>query len=745
MSVLLTLILTVVIVRTAGSQVSSSIGANLAELAHQTASRLDRSMFERYREVELMARRLGGSSDMAQVRAELDQLQASYPYYAWIGAADNTGQVLAATKGMLVGANVSARPWFSNAYRGRFVGDVHEALLLAKLLRPQGGEPLRFVDLAFPLAAADGRTRGVLGAHLSWEWARDLEHTIFVPIDKESGVEPLIVGAEGAVLLGPDRELGRSIEVPSLASARAGQTGYRVERWPDGQDYLVGYSRSNGHGGYPGLGWIMLVRQPLSEAYEPVRDLQWQVFGSGLVIALVFSALGWFAAKVITRPVLDLADFASQMKSQPGARARPSTAYREVGQLGEALNGMLADLQRKEQDLRELNVSLEGQVEVRTHHLRQALEEVRRNEQRIHTIIESAQDPFVGVDFEGRLTDWNSQAEKLFGWRRDEVLGQPLASTIIPPRYRQATHNALRAFIGTGQAGFIDRPMERILVDRHGREIPVEVKLGLVDTGQSRFFCGFIHDISARKEVERLKSEFVATVSHELRTPLTSIYGALKIITAANVDLPAQIRQLVAISIASCERLVRLINDVLDVEKMASGQLAYEFRRQALAPLVEQAMGDVGGFAAQHGVHLALQASTDAAVDVEVDADRIVQVLVNLLSNAVKFSPAGASVRVVLSVHEDKVRVGVIDQGPGVPPAFRDRIFDRFAQADGSDRRAKGGTGLGLNICRSIVQAHRGHIDFSSEPGVRTEFFFDLPLASAAVRGADAARRSDVH
>jgi signal transduction histidine kinase len=250
-----------------------------------------------------------------------------------------------------------------------------------------------------------------------------------------------------------------------------------------------------------------------------------------------------------------------------------------------------------------------------------------------------------------------------------------------------------------------------------------------VSTGRERFFSAFLHDISQRKEVERLKDEFISTVSHELRTPLTAIYGSLNLMTSGLAgELPPEARELLAISHDSTERLIRLINDLLDLEKIASGKIEYRVQVQPLAPLVQQAVRDTQAYADGLQVRLDLQLQADAVVG--ADADRIVQVCVNLLSNAVKFSQPGGQVEVRVTDHEGWARVSVADHGIGVPAEFKDRVFERFAQADSSARRAKGGTGLGLAICRSIVEAHGGRMGFTSEPGVRTEFFFELPAAA---------------
>jgi PAS domain S-box-containing protein len=727
LSIALTLILTVVAERNAGEQVRTSIGRNLAELAHQTANRMDRAIFERYREVELVAGRMAGKRDLALVQRELDALQASYSYYAWIGLTDTAGRVQASTGGLLKGADVSQQPWFSRALAGQHLGDVHAASLLEKLLGNPADEPMRFVDIAFPVPGPQGQQAGVLGAHLSWRWARDLRETIVATLDAGRNVELLVLRAEGTVLLGPPALEGVRLQLPSVAAASAGGSGFRIERWPDGRDYVVGFVQSKGYLRSPGLGWTVLVRQGLAEADAPVIELQRRLLAWGIGMALLFTVLGWLAARAISRPLLQLVRTAQQLQAGQPALPLAPDSYREVQTLGASLNSLVASLQRKEADLRALNVSLELRVEVRTAELRYAFERVQESEERVHTIIESAQDSFVGMDFDGRITDWNSQAERMFGWTREEVLGQPFAETLLAQRHAGATRAALQHFLAEGDAPFIGRTMERVMVARDGREIPVEVKIGRVDTGKLRLFSVFVQDISRRKEIERLKNEFISTVSHELRTPMTAIYASLNLLESGMAgELPADVQRLIDISSKSCERLIRLINDVLDVEKIQSGLMQYDMHPQPLRLLVEQAIRDTGAFAAGLGVRIDFVAEAEADPMVLADADRIVQVAVNLLSNAATFSPPAGTVDVRLRVVEGVARVSVTDRGAGVPEGFRQRVFERFAQADGSDRRQKGGTGLGLNICRSIVQAHRGRIDFSSEPG-RTEFFFELP------------------
>ncbi len=730
LSILLAVILSAVGEHTGGQQVRAVIGTNLAELAQQTTSRLDRAVYERYREVELMALRLGRTGP-EKMQAELDTLQASFRYYAWVGVADRQGRVEAASRGLLQGADVSARPWFRNALAGQHLGDVHEAVMLAKLMGQVDGEPLRLFDVAFPMRDGQGRVNGVLGAHILWDWAQDVRGAIFSPAARERKVEPLIVSSSGLVLLGPKDLEGRPLSLASVNHAASGRSGYEVETWPDGRSYLVGHARTQGYQSSPGLGWTVLVRQELDEAYQPVRQLQARLLMWGLAMAGLFSLLGWAVARAITRPLLGLAGAVRDLEAGSAGQVEPSAAYREVEALGTAFNSMVGKLRRNESELRELNTFLERRVCERTTELSTAFERVRVNERWIQVILESAQDPFVAVDLDGGIMEWNTRAEALFGWGREEVIGRPLAQVLLSERYIDAFAQFLRRFRETGQGARLDGPQEGIVVDRLGRELTVEIRLGLVDTGGKRFFSAFLHDISKRKEVERLKIEFISTVSHELRTPLTAIHGSLSLLQSGmGGELPPDARELVDISTQSSQRLIRLVNDVLDVEKIASGRMNYALRVCELAPLVMRVIRDVQPFADEFGVTVWLDQAAEATV--LADADRLMQVVINLVSNAAKFSPRGGTVTVAVTAGGATARVAVIDRGPGIPAEFRDRILERFAQADASDRRQKGGTGLGLNICRSIVEAHGGRIGFHSEPGLHTEFFFELPLAGAA-------------
>jgi len=230
-----------------------------------------------------------------------------------------------------------------------------------------------------------------------------------------------------------------------------------------------------------------------------------------------------------------------------------------------------------------------------------------------------------------------------------------------------------------------------------------------------------------RKRLERLKDEFVSTVSHELRTPLTSISGSLGLLMGnAAGSLPKPMARLLAIAHTNSQRLVRLVDDILDIEKMQAGGMVFNFSRVEVRPLVAQAIAANRGFAEGYGVRVRLDAAR-AAADVRADPDRLLQVVTNLLSNAIKFSPADNEVVVTIEKGTDMVRLTVRDHGPGIPVDFKPLIFEKFAQADAGAARQKGGTGLGLSIVKQIVDRLSGEVGFADAPGGGTIFHVQLP------------------
>jgi PAS domain S-box-containing protein len=253
----------------------------------------------------------------------------------------------------------------------------------------------------------------------------------------------------------------------------------------------------------------------------------------------------------------------------------------------------------------------------------------------------------------------------------------------------------------------------------HGRVVKRDA------AGRALRMTGTNADISARKEIERMKNEFIAVVSHELRTPLSSIVGALGLLVGMT-GLREDVVPLVRVARDNSQRLARLVDDILDVEKLDSDKLQIQLEPVELGALLVDAILANQGYANQFGVIMELTDSQGPAW-VSANSDRLMQVMTNLLSNAAKFSPRGARIEVRLARARGAFRVSVIDPGPGIPEEFKPHLFERFAQADGSASRQRGGTGLGLAICKMIIDKLGGNINFVSAPGIGTTFYFDLP------------------
>ncbi|MHB0806585.1 CHASE domain-containing protein [Stutzerimonas nitrititolerans] len=265
---------------------------------------------------------------------------------------------------------------------------------------------------------------------------------------------------------------------------------------------------------------------------------------------------------------------------------------------------------------------------------------------------------------------------------------------------------------------------------KDGRTVPVLVR-GYIQRdaqGQPLRISGTSMDLTEHKRIEQMKNEFVSTVSHELRTPLTSISGALGLINGGALgDVPPAMQQMLEIAYRNSQRLGHLINDLLDMEKIAAGKMSFDMHEHSLRQLLEEALASNQAFAAQLGVNCVLREAAD--VQVWVDASRLQQVLGNFLSNAIKYTPEGGEVSLHCSVPDaTHVRISVTDQGPGIAAEFRARVFEKFAQADASDSRQKGGTGLGLAITKEFIERMGGTVGFDTAEGQGTTFWCELPI-----------------
>ncbi len=478
------------------AELKRSIGQGLAQRAGDSADQLDAAMFERYREVQLLARRAGASGaehTVAQRRHLLDDLQRTYPLYAWIGLADAAGKVTIATGGVLEGANVAQQPWWAEAPSGVYVHDVHADPLLGRLLPSNGSRALRVIDLAFPYYDGASRPAGVLGVQLHWNWAREL-----------LAENVLVVSRGGKVLAGPDGLLEQPLPSAALAQARLQHAGYVEERWADGRDYLVGYGRTRGYDGYPGLGWTVLVRQDAASALAPVRRLQAGVALVGMALAVLFALLGWRTARALLQP-LQQAQAALRAVEQGEAREVPPLAggFSELESLREACNAVLQRQQGAARQLAADKGQLLLQLEERDAELARVLEAGHADAARLRAMLEATQEAFIGLTSDGMVSDWNERAGAIFGWQRADVLGKPVE------QFLQASAGLL-ASLGDGSVG---QPVALTGWRRDGARFDAELTLARHALDGAQAYVVFVTDATHNRRSEEAAAEQLSALA----------------------------------------------------------------------------------------------------------------------------------------------------------------------------------------------------------------------------------------
>ncbi|HEY9644627.1 MAG TPA: PAS domain S-box protein [Coleofasciculaceae cyanobacterium] len=379
---------------------------------------------------------------------------------------------------------------------------------------------------------------------------------------------------------------------------------------------------------------------------------------------------------------------------------------------------------------------------------KQAEAVLQESERRWRSLFESSNLAVISIDPAGTLTAANPFFLNLMGYTEDDIINKNwfdlfISSDRAQKQLRQFQENLQQELCPTGQSQ---------LLTRSGEDKVIRWSNTLLRNPQGEVIgvTGIGEDVTQRQAVEKLKEEFISIVSHELRTPLTSIRGSLGLLATGMLDDdPSTMKRMIEIASIDTERLVRLVNDILDLEKLKTGKISLVREWCDVADLIRRSIEVMESRSQESGVQLIMQAPS---IQIWVAADRIIQTFTNLLSNAIKFSPTGGSVWVKAEVkdHLDQpkndisasapssphsstlsshILFSIKDQGRGIPPDKLENIFDRFQQVDASDSRDHGGSGLGLAICRSIVQEHNGQIWAESVKGQGSTFFFTLPLS----------------
>ncbi len=463
--------------------------------------------------------------------------------------------------------------------------------------------------------------------------------------------------------------------------------------------------------------WVILGVIDTHALVDSILGFQRYLAGIVVVLIVISVLVASVLARRITRPISRLTEAAKRVaQGKLDAKVRlDKSDDQTVVELGNAFITMQDAVKTREQRLNDARA-------------------------RIEAIVNSTSSAIITVDADGRIIRANDATSRLFGHEPSKLEGQKL-SMLAQDSYV----NSL--FEDSRHGETIGKPREIVAKRADGKTFPAEISVNSVQiSGAERNFVVLLTDLSERKryeelenqlKLEKIKGEFVSTVSHELRTPLTSINGSLALLKSDRIGtMPPNATPLINIAYSNGERLMHLINDILDMEKIESGTLQFVFEELDVGQLLYEAARTNAAYAEQLDVTIKV-ASVPQGIVIMGDPNRIAQALANLISNAAKFSPKGDTVVLSARNRNGWVRISVADKGEGIPEEFRDRVFSRFAQADSTDSRKKGGSGLGLSITKAIAEAHSGKVGFTTATGKGTTFFIDLPVVGPAADRAD--------
>ena len=378
-----------------------------------------------------------------------------------------------------------------------------------------------------------------------------------------------------------------------------------------------------------------------------------------------------------------------------------------------------------------LGVSIRHRTDAALKLITQKTSALEQSELKISSIINNIVDGIINIDAKGNIIWVNTQISEMFGYRKEEMLGHNV-TMLMPDTFRKEHNNYINSHLTSQKPGYMGVGHEYNGLRKDNSTFPMEIHVSETIIDGKPVFTGIIRDITKRKQIDNIKKDFISTVSHELRTPLTSIRGALGLLTGGAMgSFTSEVTNMLNIAMNNSERLLLLINDILDIEKIESGNMEFNQRNIDLDLLLKQSVESNQEYVKSYGVKLTYKNKINTNnAQVYSDKERLLRVMANLISNAAKFSPEGEVVEVSLSRHENNCYITVTDHGQGIPTEFQPRIFEKFSQSDSSDTRQKGGTGLGLNITKAIIEKLGGKISFTTEICVGTTFTVTLPATS---------------
>ncbi len=356
MLTILTFLLGSIFTEKATDVVQKEVGQSLAGYSFQMADKLDFFMATRFTEVQLVADLPAfRNQDLQREQLLIDDLKSKFPTFSWIGLTDAKGKVIASSGGILKGESIAERPVFLNAQKEPFIGDVHEAVLLAKLLPNPSGEPLQFVDISVPIFDENKEFLGVLATHLSWEWAEEVKKTLINTPNQEDKFDVFIVSKrDNNIILGPKSMIGKPLDEQVLSDRKHSLDQWSITEWADNKTYVTGSTLGDGHAEYEGLGWTVIIRQPIDIAYEEINELKQFMWTIGGIAILLFSMIGWVLADLIARPIRNIASAAREIGEGIRSNIPVIHGVKEVEELSISIRTMLQTITTTQTALTEM-------------------------------------------------------------------------------------------------------------------------------------------------------------------------------------------------------------------------------------------------------------------------------------------------------------------------------------------------------------------------------------------------------
>ncbi|MBY0359055.1 MAG: PAS domain S-box protein [Candidatus Obscuribacterales bacterium] len=434
------------------------------------------------------------------------------------------------------------------------------------------------------------------------------------------------------------------------------------------------------------------------------RFLVQQCIAAGVVlnIAIALGLASYFNASTIRRLRLLMENTLLLSKEQPLMPALEGAD--EIAQLDRSFHEMAQALHSAQEKERSMYSALQT------------------SEERIRKIVASMPVGLVIADNAGNIELVNERIHEMFGYDKEELIGKPVAALCTPTNTSDSS-----AWLQMLKQRSNGKTVEIETQRKNGDTIAIDVSIENLNENDNRRLLINIMDATERHVIEKLKRELVAVVSHDLRTPLTSIQMNLGFMLAGGLGpLTDKSKSILESSERQVNRLIKLVKDLLDIEKIESGTIDLQFRKMTMGSMITQAIEAVSSVAADKNITIGFAGDT---TEISADEDRLMQVMINLLSNAIKYSHPNSTIQVQTEMINDFLETRIIDQGQGIPDSHKDLIFERFQQVDGKrDQKEKGGTGLGLAICKALIQQHGGFIGVESTEGKGSTFWFRLPL-----------------